>query len=128
MELKDKCAHLDSLNIRKKTLEVELKSVNEEIEALNEELVLLWQENDMTSVNYEGLGTFYINKSVRARCVNDEMFFQYLRDNNQDAIIKEQINPQTLSAWAKESGLPKEHLERLGLHVYEEFKVKQRRS
>ena len=82
-------------------LEAELKEIKARIKGTSENLRKLMQEQDLETFRTHR-GTFYINIATRARVVNPEAAFPYLKDLGCGAIIKEAVNHVTLSSTVRE--------------------------
>lgn len=121
------CSEYHALKEKKEQIQSDLEKINQEISEKNKELLDYWKNEGLSNVKFDGLGTFYLNKDVRASVTDQDSLFEYLRDNDHGNIIKETVNAKTLSAWAKESGMSNEALDNIGVKVYEDYQIRIRK-
>jgi hypothetical protein len=64
----------------------------------------LMDSMDIENAKIEGVGTIYLRHDLYANVKADDRdkFYDWLRDNGFDELIKETVHPGTLKAWAKE--------------------------
>jgi len=85
----------------KEELEKELKQIQKKYDITEEKLFDLMFDLDIQSVEIEGKKV-YRKVSQYPRIINQEDFFQWLRDNGYAELIKETVNAQTLGSWYRE--------------------------
>lgn len=88
---------------QKKELEDCVKALNAEIDALDAKLVQAMIDQETQSFNRAGK-LFYIKTVTRAsaKAGEQERLYQWLKDNGYGDLVKETVNAQTLTGFAKE--------------------------
>ena len=127
MELIDLCVKLNDLKIKKKATEQEVKDINLEIVQVDNYIQDIYLNEGITQQKILGVGTVSMVETVRASMKDPELLFGHLRDYGEEAIIKETIHAQTLSAWYKsklEEGMTEEALELLGVKCYRQRNIR----
>lgn len=101
-----KMAHeLKALRDRKEQLEAELKEVNKKKDRLeNNDLPREMEDQEITKVSIENLGTLYLQSSVYAYInVEDrEKANDWFKANGYGDIVKESVHHGTLKGWVRE--------------------------
>ena len=104
-ELTSMCHDLRDLKNQKEELEAQLKDVNKRIRKLAEQQIPEYmEENEIEKLSVAGVGTVYLTQKVYAnvKAENREAFMDWLRETGHEDLIKEQVHPSTLNAFAKE--------------------------
>lgn len=114
----------------KDRLEAELKTVEENIKKYNDDLLKVMQTEEIEKFTTPD-GTFYINRATRARVVNPDVAFGFLRNVGLGDLIKEAVNAQSLSSAIKEQVSDGKFLltdlENQGISVYVDESVRVRK-
>lgn len=86
-----------------------LKQLSTEWDALETELLDAMVEEGVSSVKIEGIGLFSMSTSnyLSVNAANTGTFYAYLKESGNGGLLKEYVNPKTLTAFLKE------HLESL---------------
>lgn len=94
---------LRALREQKKDLEERVKVLNAEIDALDAKLVQAMIDQETQSFNRSGK-LFYLKTVTRAsaKAGEQERLYQWLKDNGYGDLVKETVNAQTLTGFAKE--------------------------
>ena len=94
---------LRALREQKKNLEERVKALNAEIDALDAKLVQAMIDQETQSFNRSGK-LFYLKTVTRAsaKAGEQERLYQWLKDNGYGDLVKETVNAQTLTGFAKE--------------------------
>jgi len=127
-ELRDIVADLASLKNHKKELEDEIKGVNACIEEAEDKIVIGLLNAGTDKQSFPGIGTVSISPRDYPRIVDKDTFFNFLRENDYDGIITEQVNSKTLASWFKDQELSKDEYEAIGLENYQKTRINLRRS
>lgn len=96
---------LRDLKTQKEELEAQLKDVNKKIRKLAEQQIPEYmEENEIEKLSVAGVGTIYLTQKVYAnvKAEDREAFMDWLRSTGHEDLIKEQVHPSTLNAFAKE--------------------------
>jgi len=98
-----------------------LKSLNKEIKEASEQLVALMKAEDVQNFKTPR-GTFYVNTATRARVIDPDKAFAWLREIGCDGLIKETVHAASLSSTIKELAAEGKvlltDLENVGISVY----------
>lgn len=104
-QLTDMVVRLRDLKEKKADLETELKAINGAIRNLAEhEIPQYMDENEIEKFSVKDVGTVYTTMKVYAnvKAQDREYFMEWLREQGHEDLIKEQVHPSTLNAFAKE--------------------------
>lgn len=119
--LKTMSNDLDDLRYRKEKLEAELKDVDQTMTTIKKEMVMM-MNNAGLELFRTPRGTFFTRTTTRARVVDKEKAFPWLREVGLDGLIQETVNAQSLSAdirrMAEDGSLDISALEAQGISVY----------
>ncbi len=89
----------------KEEIAARTKELNEVIRKLSEtEIPEYMDENEIEKLSVEGVGTVFIQNKVYANVLvaDKPKFFAWLRENDNEDLIKEDVNAKTLGSFAKE--------------------------
>lgn len=103
-KLTDMARKLRELKDKKQIMEDDLDIVNHDIKELETQLLPTYMtDNDIDKISIDGVGTVYLNRDVfvHVRAEDRDKLHQWLRDDGNGDVIKEQVAPQTLKALAK---------------------------
>lgn len=80
-----------------------LKQINGEWSVIETELLEAMSEEGVSSVKMEGLGNFImsVRNMLSVNAANQPSFYQYLKESGNGALLKESVNPATLTAFLK---------------------------
>jgi hypothetical protein len=90
---------------RKAELAEQTKELNKLIQKLSEkDIPEYMDENEIEKLSVEGVGTVFIQNKVYAnvKVADKPKFFAWLRENDNQDLIKEDVNAKTLGVFAKE--------------------------
>lgn len=118
---------LVELKERKEALKIDTKRNNEEIDEIEAKMVELMVNEEVQSFRKDGV-TFYIKSRLFASIPNEfkDVVIRWFKEHEEySSMVKEQINANTLSAWAKErleeEDMPEEIEVRL--NIYEKSSI-----
>lgn len=103
--LSDHVKYLRQLIDQKEDLNERLKTVNKEIQKLQEQVIPeQMEEEDIETFKVPGVGSVSIGMRCYAYVNKGDQpeFYQWLRENGHDPLIREVVWPKTLEAFAKE--------------------------
>ncbi len=100
-----------------------VKTINVEIEELEVLISDLMFQSGQTKATFTGIGTVSPTIGKYPRIVNKDSFFDYLRQTNQEAMIQETVNANTLRSWFNQKAFSEEESEGIGLDYYEKVKI-----
>lgn len=89
---------LTDAKAEKKKFETDLKEANAEIEKLEDQIYKLMQEHEVDQIAIRNRIFFPIVQTF-PKVLDQDKFYDFLRDRGEDGIIKETVHPQTLRAW-----------------------------
>jgi hypothetical protein len=115
------------LKAKKKETEDALKDLTSKLSELDKEIQEHFIEEGTTQMRVEGMGLFTLTETVRANAADKDKLFKHLRGLGHDSLIKENVNAQTLSAWARtclEEGATDEALSLLGCSIFRQRQMK----
>lgn len=123
MELRDLVAELVDIKDRIKGLEDDVKAAKEEKENIEADIQTLMLDEGMTSMKYPGLASVSLSIRSFPRIIDEEKFFSYLKSINEEGLIKQTVNTNSLASWFKEKQLADESLEEIGLSNYKQPRI-----
>ncbi len=85
---------------QKDSLKLQLDGIQTEIKSISEVLCKRMRAEDIDKFS-SSYGTVYINTSTRARVVDSDIAFEWLRSNGNEGLIKETVNARSLSSVVK---------------------------
>lgn len=103
--LEELVSALRELKDRKEALEEDLKVVNKKISYYADYLLPeVMEEQGLSSFKVPKIGSITLGEKVYASVKADNRgdFFEWLRATGNDALITEQVHPQTLTAFVRE--------------------------
>ena len=122
---------------KKENLEEQTKTNNKEIEDVKKELTQMMVDEECASVSRNGFKyslqekVIYSKRSEEDLAQNEVSFFDFLRDEGMGDIIKETVNPKTLSSAIKslveEVGELPEHFNDY-INTYETMDISKRKE
>lgn len=122
-QLSDLKAEKDNLDGRVSELETKIKDIQKE-------MLQVMSNAGMESFRTPR-GLFYTHTATRARVLNPEAAFEFLRENNLGGLIKETVNANSLSSdirrLAEEGAIALEDLEANGIGVFIDESVRIRK-
>jgi len=82
----------------------ELKGVNEEWDEVEKDLIQAMIDEGTNSIGIEGIGLFSLRTKnyLSVNKANELKFYAYLRQAGHGSLIRDYVNPATLSAFLKE--------------------------
>ena len=126
MELRDYAENLLALKNRKDEIKDELKDINAEIGEIEKEVAMRMLNEGHDKISFPGIATMSPSVAHYPRIVDEHKFFNYLRENGQESLIKETVNSRTLSAWFKDEVFEIPVVE-IGLEDFTKTKINFRR-
>lgn len=93
---------LAALKEEKTSLAAEIKDVNEQIEKVEKEMLQAMTDLGVGNFKLEDVGIFYVTIKEFPNILNEEAFFQWLKEQGDDSIIQRKINHMTLYKYWKE--------------------------
>jgi len=121
------CAELHALKKQRKEQDQAVKDTNKDIANIDSQIQGIYIDEGITSQKILGIGTVSMVETQRASMKDPELLYEHLRNLGEDAIIKETIHPQTLSAWYKSKlaeGMTDDALELLGCKGYRQRQIR----
>lgn len=126
MTLKELTTRFIELKDRKDEINDELKDINKKLKSLEERMIDEILVMEQQSAKFPGLATIGVTINKYPHVADKPKFFQYLKDTNQDGMVKQTVNHNTLRSWFKTAVIDVE-AETIGLEVHEEPKIYYRR-
>jgi hypothetical protein len=124
MDLREKVAELVELKNQLKSLADDEKAIKAEIEALENDIELDMLNSGSSKHTFPGVATISMSIQNFPRVADEDRFFEYLRKTDQDGLIKETVNANTLKAWFKEQEFESdEEINQIGLSNYKKPKL-----
>lgn len=119
------CRLLLELKTEKERLELEQQKVSERTEAISQMLADRWEHPDrnVTSMEVDGI-TFSLGQRLYVSTQDKEAYHQWLRNNDMEALIQNQVAPKTTESLIRErleNGLP---CDEMGLKINYKSTVK----
>lgn len=118
--LVEKAKEYFALKTEHDDLSAKLKTVAEKWDAVEVELMQLLIEEGVNSIKLDGLGAFTLatRNFFNVTKENEESFYQYLKDTGNGGLLREYVNPRTLSTFLNS------HFERIKETYGEDFEAK----
>ncbi len=126
MELKELTTQFIALQNRKDEVKDELKDINKKLGSLEERMIDELLVLGSQSAKFPGIAAIGVTINKYPRVIDQPTFFQYLKDTDQDGMVKQTVNHNTLKSWYKTAVIDVK-AEEIGLSVYEEPKIYYRR-
>ena len=129
MVLKDLVTELSDLVYKKKELAEQTKETNGKIEGLEQLIAVELLNSGTSKQSFNGIGTISVSLRDYPSIKDIETFYGYLKDNNEDGIIKRTVHAKTLAAWFKEKDFKDEsEYKQIGLTNFQKTKINLRRT
>jgi len=106
-----------------KDLEEQVKILKADNDVLEEQISTMMLQAGQTRVTFSGIGTLSPVISRYPSIVDKESFYKYLRETNQEGMIQETVNSNTLRSWFTQKAFTNEESSKIGLDYYEKVKI-----
>lgn len=93
-----------SMREEKEVLNQSLKDLNKRLEEVEKQLVVCMENENLTSFREKMIGTVFLSETVHATVEDFEACYAWLKENNQEDIVKQTIHARTLAATVKDHG------------------------
>lgn len=123
MELRDKVADLVELKNQIKGYEEDIKALKEQVTVLEDEIEEDMLVSGTNKQSFPGLATVSLTIRSFPRIEDKDVFFEYLRKSEQEGLIQETVNTNTLSSWFKEKEFTEEQWKLIGLSNFQKPKL-----
>jgi len=103
MTIQQLAAQYKAIKTRHDSLTEEIKKLNAEWSEVETQLLDAMMEDGVNSVKLVGLGHFIMTTKnfLSVNAANKPQFYAYLKKSGNGALLKEEVNPRTLTAFLK---------------------------
>lgn len=101
MTVQELCAKFEELEKLYDEQKAQLDATKEEWDSVELQLLEAMVEEGTKSIDIEGLGRFTMatRNYLSVNAANKETFYPYLKESGNGALLKEEVNPKTLTAF-----------------------------